>query len=99
MALVASLAGAAAPDFQENPVPLGLDARIQMVVGAAKKWARILFASNPGLLREAVRRKRGFADKRKIDGIVRHLCAKFRSDLEGWAMLDSDQRPLPCEPV
>lgn len=43
----ASLAGAAAPDFQENPVPaLGQNAQNQMAFDATKKGPRVLFVGN-----------------------------------------------------
>lgn len=47
VALAASLAGAAAPDFQENPVPaLGQNAKDQKAFDAAKKGPRVLFVGN-----------------------------------------------------
>ena len=47
VALAASLAGAATPDFQENPVPaLGQNARNQTAFDAAKKGPRVLFVGN-----------------------------------------------------
>ena len=47
LALAASLAGAAAPDFQENPVPaLGQNAKDQKAFDATKKGPRVLFVGN-----------------------------------------------------